>query len=123
MELGSWIFCLTSPEGSWTFSLKHHPCMPSVCLWIMDEFGQKMSPNSCQISMILTVWTQEYLNKSAENLIKIGSVVSELWPGKVKSQVMHSFEQAAYLLGNIQYGGVFDEVQQPQQQQWQLWIC
>ena len=28
IELGLWIFLLTSPGGSWTFSVKCHPCNP-----------------------------------------------------------------------------------------------
>ena len=39
---------------------------------------------------------------STENLIQIGSMVSEIWSGKVKSQVMRLFRQA-YLFGKIWY--------------------
>ena len=46
--------------------------------------------------MKFTVWSPEYLNISAENLIDVGSVVFEIWPGKVKSR--GAFIQAGTLI-------------------------
>ena len=39
---------------------------------------------------------------SADNFIEIGSLVSEIWPGKVKSRGMRLFKQAG-LFGKIRY--------------------
>ena len=38
------------------------------------------------------------LRLGAENLIKIGSVVSEIWPGKFKSREAHLFKQVRLFL-------------------------
>ena len=46
---------------------------------------QKSNPYTCLISMKLTGFTPEHPTLSAENLIEIGVVVSEIWPGKLKS--------------------------------------
>ncbi len=54
--------------------------------WTRWARRQKTKPFPCLILSKFTGECHEYLKLSPENFIEIGAVVSEIWPGKVKSQ-------------------------------------